>query len=222
MLWCSVLAHETKHPCIGHKLDCRNCMKLASVAASANPKIRVLDIYFPKHKPKAIFFITVHHHLLVLSPLQSPNASPVSPTHSLTPSTATLTSPLAPRFRPLLPESSPKLPSLTALGLLEPLPVALALRGLSIELIDPRPNALGLLIVLEGVASGELGFVAYSEPIEGRMFSPADKETKRENGTSQTWRKKNEAISVKDGRSEALPYILYDGAGGLEKCRNHR
>ena len=88
--------------------------------------------------------------------------------------------------------------------------------------MDPKPSALGLLIVLDGVASGELGFVAYSEPMEGRMFSDADRETKRENGTSQTWRKKNEAISVKEGRSAALPYILYDAIGGLEKCRNHK
>ena len=36
--------------------------------------------------------------------------------------------------------------------------------------------------------------------MDGRTLSPADSETKSEKGTSQTWRKKKEAISVKDGR----------------------
>ena len=44
-----------------------------------------------------------------------------------------------------------------------------------------------VIVILEalGLVSGELGFVAYSEPIEGSMFSEADKETKRAKGTSQ-------------------------------------
>ena len=65
-------------------------------------------------------------------------------------------------------------------------------------------NVLGLLMALLGVARGEFGFVAYSEPMEGSTFSDAESETKSENGTSQTCRKKKEATSVKVGSGSAL------------------
>ena len=65
------------------------------------------------------------------------------------------------------------------------------------------------------VTSGEVGSVAYSEPIDGKMFSPALRDTNRAKGTSQIWRKKKDAISVK------LGYVIgqrYGSAGGFEKC----
>lgn len=57
---------------------------------------------------------------------------------------------------------------------------------------------------LFGVARGEFGFVAYSEPIEGKTFSDAESETKSEKGTSQTCRKKKDATSVKEGSGSVL------------------
>ena len=41
------------------------------------------------------------------------------------------------------------------------------------------------------------------------MLSPADKETKSEKGTSQTWRKKKDAISVKEGREGGEVALVY-------------
>lgn len=49
-------------------------------------------------------------NLLVLSPLQNPITSPVSPTHSRTPSTATLTKPFPPFF-PFPPPTPAPIPT---------------------------------------------------------------------------------------------------------------
>jgi hypothetical protein len=67
--------------------------------------------------------------------------------------------------------------------------------------------------------------VAYSEPIEGSTFSPADSETNSANGTSQTHRPKYDAISVNEGMlaSRAYGYDEYeDDGGGALKWRNQK
>jgi hypothetical protein len=47
--------------------------------------------------------------------------------------------------------------------------------------------------------------VAYSDPILGSTFSPADRETNSAKGTSQTQRPKYDAISVKEGIFASRP-----------------
>ena len=119
----------------------------------------------PKNNPKtkirlnAPKFLILHYflfqNLLVLSPLQNPITSPVSPTQSRTPLTTAFA---IPWFVPLL-----------ALPFLSPPTLSGSLPAL-IKLL-PSP-------------------VAYSDPILGKTFSPADSDTKSANGTSQTQRPK--------------------------------
>lgn len=91
----------------------------------------------------------------------------------------------------------------------------LALRGVNISPNDPR------VLDDRGVETkGEVGSVAYSDPIEGNTFSPALSDTKSAKGTSHICRKKNEAISVKLGY--AVGHLYGSVAGGFEKYLNHR
>lgn len=102
---------------------------------------------------------------LVLSPFHRPITSPVSPTQSLTPLIAFFA---IPAFVPLL---CLLLPSSPELLLAAPLP-------------NPAPGSLpGVMKLLPSP-------VAYSEPIEGSTFSPAERDTKSAKGTSQTQRPK--------------------------------
>ena len=71
--------------------------------------------------------------------------------------------------------------------------------------------------------------VAYSLPMLGRTFSPADNETKRAKGISQMHNPKKDATSVKVGISCGSVYIpAYEyvdddrSESGEEKCLNQR
>lgn len=127
-----------------------------------------------------------NHHFL--APFHKPNDSPVSATHSRTPSTATRTKPFAPRLRPLpLSVPCPRLTPRIALELLSLFPLD-SDRGVNMAPIDCSPLGDRKPPLLLGTA-GEPSGVAGSEVL-GRTFSPAERETKREKGTSQTRRKK--------------------------------
>lgn len=102
--------------------------------------------------------------------------SPVSPTHSLTPLTIAFA---MPAFVPLR-------------CLLRPSPNALLLGG-ALGVVGDFPELMKLLP----------SPVAYSEPMLGSTFSPADRETKSANGTSHTHRPKYDAISVNVGIEES-------------------
>jgi hypothetical protein len=57
----------------------------------------------------------------------------------------------------------------------------------------------------------------------GSTFSPAERETKRANGTSHTQRPKYDAISVNDGMFGSCEYeYAEECCGGAEKWRNQR
>lgn len=143
-----------------------------------------------------------HHNGLVLSPRQNPISSPASPTHSLTPFTAALAMPVC----VLLLLCLVRVDTPPTLGMAYP-PLAMEFGswpGLTNEL--PAP-------------------VAYSDPMDGRMFSPADSETNSANGTSHTPSPKKLAISVNVGTSSRdshayRPPPVRPWFAGRLKCRN--
>lgn len=106
---------------------------------------------------------------LVLSPCQNPITSPVSPTQFLTPLTIVFA---MPAFVPLLCLLLPP-PTPTPTPAPPPTPLPKPLAGSFPALIKLLPSP-----------------VAYSEPIEGNTFSPAESDTKSAKGTSQTQRPK--------------------------------
>ena len=108
----------------------------------------------------------------VRSPFHRPMTSPVSPTQSRTPLIAFFA---IPAFVPLLCLLRPSTP-------VPAVPLPKAVVGSFPGLIKLLPSP-----------------VAYSEPIDGNTFSPADSETKSAKGTSQTHSPKYDAISVNVG-----------------------
>lgn len=115
---------------------------------------------------------------LDLSPFQNPMSSPVSPIQSLTPLTAALA---MPAFVPAL--------------FLPVLPYALDPPSIGEPYADATPGSC------PGVTKLLPAPVAYSDPMLGNTFSPADSETNKAKGTSHTCRPKKAAISVKVGKS---------------------
>lgn len=115
---------------------------------------------------------------LVRSPLQNPISSPVCPIHSLTPFTAAFAIPALVPVLPLLGPDNPPRPSM-------PAPLA------------PSGMAPGLMKLLPSP-------VAYSDPIDGSTFSPADSDTNKLKGTNHTQSPKKDEISVKEGRVGVL------------------